>query len=382
MDKYLIIPKFSNSGGTRQYLLNLLEYLYKTEKNSVIILSKTFFDEEINSMLLKYNFKHHLIDEYPKIEAFFVKNKLKSLYQFMLNFKKFFSILYYQIKYSINKTIFSEWNLIWDFIFLFLPTKKYFVVHSYPMRKLIKPLAIFSRFMFPKKDSKIISVSKYAINRINDYWFDSKTNSFVSVIYNFSKLEQTNDKIINTQSYNNNLEITIITVAHLVDYKNPELWLKIAQELTHKNDNIKFYWIGDGELYNFYKEYESDNIKFLGNIDNLKPYYDTTDIYFQPSKIESQGLAVLETMNLGIPSIVSSEGGLKESVIDGYNGFVIDLNDSIDNICNRFEMLLSDKEFYNRFKNNCIKYYADKFSKEKWYKSMNTIINGKNKDKK
>lgn len=374
MNKYLIIPKIAHSGGTRQYFINLTDYLSDTQKDCTFLISKTYFDEEIKSLVSRPNFNYHLINEYPDIENIFSKLNLKSLFRIILNFKKIAYILFLQLKFSIDKTIFSEWNLIWDFLFLFTLNDKYFVVHSYPLKKLPAFFGEISFFIFRTRHAKITTVSEFSARRIGDYWFNKRKGHFLNHIYNFSKMEKLGNVNSIKSDHNDNRDINVLTIGHLVTYKNPELWLKIAYELTSRNKRVKFMWIGEGHLYEKYKLLENDGIKFLGNIQNLKPFYKSSYLYFQPSKIESQGLAVIEAMSLGIPSIVSTEGGLAESVKNGYNGYTFNLNENISDICKKFEILFDNKILYETFKANCSNYYLDNFSKDKWYNSMEKLI--------
>jgi len=52
-------------------------------------------------------------------------------------------------------------------------------------------------------------------------------------------------------------------------------------------------------------------------------YYASSDIVVVPSLQESWGLIATEAMASGRPVIASSVGGLREQVVDGFNGFLV-----------------------------------------------------------
>ena len=63
---------------------------------------------------------------------------------------------------------------------------------------------------------------------------------------------------------------------------------------------------------------KNENVKYVGFLehDKLITELGKFDFYFQPSRSESFGMAVLEAMSLGITPIVSNKGALPEIVKD------------------------------------------------------------------
>ncbi len=368
--EYLIIPKIYNSGGTRQYMTFLIDYFRSSGADARFVISKTYFDKELKDLFDSTGFKYSVIYEYSAIENFFTALKLNSFYRILLNFKKYFVYLFYKIKYSPDHIVFSEWNLVWDFIFLLLPGKKTFIVHSYPLRKLCPCISTFMKNLLITEKIKIITVSSFSKSRINEFWFNGKDTA-VSVP-NFSKY----DGIAKEKCLYKKENYTVLTVGHLVPYKNPDLWLKTAEALLRRNPDKKiiFKWIGEGRLYEHYKKFETENIIFTGDLDDLIPEYTSASVYFQPSILESQGMAVLEAMCLGLPCIVSDQGGLKESVTDGENGFIFSLRDPVDKIAELLEKVMFDEIIWNKFSSHGLKVYHDKFSKNRWRDQMNSLF--------
>ena len=74
-------------------------------------------------------------------------------------------------------------------------------------------------------------------------------------------------------------------------------------------------------------------------------------------------------MSLGLPVVAIKEGGLRETVIDGYNGFLVDR--SPEQFSKRIFDLIIDKKLYERMSQNCnnhVKYYWN------WDLAFNRLI--------
>ena len=128
-------------------------------------------------------------------------------------------------------------------------------------------------------------------------------------------------------------ELNVLTVGHVVAYKNPDVWINMAILLKESMplSDLKFTWVGDGDLLETcrtkIKNLGADSwIKFVGHDSEIAKYYDQCDIYVQPSLIENLGMSVLDAMRYGIPCIVANTGGLPETIRDGETGWVVDAN--------------------------------------------------------
>lgn len=119
----------------------------------------------------------------------------------------------------------------------------------------------------------------------------------------------------------------VLTVGHVIPYKNPAGWLAVARMVLHVRPDVSFVWVGDGELHDSMRSQISAlgldaRITFPGFVADPSAWYNTAQVYFQPSLRESHGIAVLEAMAHGLPCVVADTGGLPESVVDWENGYV------------------------------------------------------------
>ena len=89
----------------------------------------------------------------------------------------------------------------------------------------------------------------------------------------------------------------ILTAGHVVDYKNPWLWLEVARKVLERYPEATFIWLGDGPLLDplRLKVIElalQDRILLPGYVEEPSSWFARARVYFQPSLRESQGIAV------------------------------------------------------------------------------------------
>ena len=73
--------------------------------------------------------------------------------------------------------------------------------------------------------------------------------------------------------------------------------------------------------------------------------------------------SLIEADAIGRPIITSNSVGCKETLVDGYNGFLIQPKD-VDALTAKLDLLLSDKELRVKMGKNARKYAEDYFSIE------------------
>jgi N-acetyl-alpha-D-glucosaminyl L-malate synthase BshA len=70
-----------------------------------------------------------------------------------------------------------------------------------------------------------------------------------------------------------------------------------------------------------------DRIHFVGKQDNVNELLPLADLMLMPSEMESFGLAALEAMACGVPTIGTRVGGVPELIDDGNNGLLFEVGD-------------------------------------------------------
>jgi len=110
---------------------------------------------------------------------------------------------------------------------------------------------------------------------------------------------------------------TVYTLGRIGYQKNPELFNEIAERLP----DVRFIWIGDGELKD---KLSSRNIEVTGWLnpeDALEIAYNA-DIFVLTSRWEGLSVSLLESMYLSKVCIVSDAIGNNDVIHNGENGFL------------------------------------------------------------
>ncbi len=94
-----------------------------------------------------------------------------------------------------------------------------------------------------------------------------------------------------------------------------------------------------------------DDVKFLGNSNEIDKILCFSDLFLLPSEAESFGLAALEAMVNKVPVISSNAGGIPEVNIDGVTGYLSNVGNIADMSLNAIK-ILKDDDTLNRFKEN------------------------------
>ncbi|MCY6483574.1 glycosyltransferase [Clostridium aestuarii] len=178
-----------------------------------------------------------------------------------------------------------------------------------------------------------------------------------------SKFKQT-DSILN-KDY-----ITIGVAKNLKPIYGINYLIEAFSEVKNELKHLKFRLliIGDGsERTKLEKLCEekgvSSIVEFTGNIDNDKipEYINLMDIVCIPSLSESFGVAAVEACACGRPVIASNVGGLKEIVINGYNGYLVKAAD-VNDIKEKIKLILSDRDKLIEFSNNARLFVEDNYN--------------------
>lgn len=152
----------------------------------------------------------------------------------------------------------------------------------------------------------------------------NKKATYVNNGINIKELE----KNIETIQKKNSDNFTVFTLGRICYQKNPELFNSIAKSMP----NVKFLWIGDGELRN---KLTSENIEITGWVDRetaLK-YALSADVFMLTSLWEGLPISLLEAMYMKKLCIVSNVIGNRDVIKTLCNGFCCDTeNDFIDAI--------------------------------------------------
>ena len=170
----------------------------------------------------------------------------------------------------------------------------------------------------------------------------------------------------------------IVSVSRIAPEKHFENVVYTVEKLLEKGiEGFRWYIIGGG--WDFEKIKASINSKGLekklimkGFQANPYMYIQNAALFVHSSYIESQGLAILEAMALGVPCVVTKSRGPCEFIEDGVNGILTE--QSPESLAEQVERMLTDEALYQRIKTNtrC----PEKFSPERVMRNIEALFEG------
>lgn len=118
----------------------------------------------------------------------------------------------------------------------------------------------------------------------------------------------------------------------IVDLKGWRDIVELAEATREMSSEMRFLVAGAGEESTLLKEELrtrglEDRVSYLGFVDSIIDFYKSIDCFVMPSRIEPMGLAHLEAQAVGVPVVVSSAGGIPETVDHRENAMVYDPGD-------------------------------------------------------
>lgn len=219
------------------------------------------------------------------------------------------------------------------------------------------------RFIY-KSIEKLLTIRKCTIVGCSkgEYEQARKISKNSVCINNGINTEKLKEEINNLQQRDIDYEkLKICTVGRITYQKNPNLY----NEIAHSFPNIKFTWIGEGELAG---KLEAENITVTGWLERKEvlKLLNENDIFILTSLWEGLPIALLEAMYLKKVCIVSNVIGNKDVIINGENGFICNKIEEYKNIINK----IKNKEYeLNQIRDNAKieiekKYNIEQMSKE------------------
>jgi glycosyltransferase involved in cell wall biosynthesis len=155
-------------------------------------------------------------------------------------------------------------------------------------------------------------------------------------------------------------------------WKGQKLFVDMA-EIVHKHyPSVVFKIAGDSyigeeylkeELQKYIEEKEMENnIILLGQVNNMKEFYEELDVFVLPSiQPEPFGLVVIEAMEYEIPVVATKHGGPIEIISEGKDGYLVDFT-TANQMAEKVELLLSDEELRKKMGRYGKKKQREKFS--------------------
>lgn len=368
--KHIIITKLFEFGGSNTHLSVLIKYFGK--ENIILIL------EDKNQLSYLNN-----IPDANGIKVI-IKSNLHPYahlrYRFKTNLKEFLCIIKSIIEIQILSIRFGFADVTVSAVeperllyLLWIPFSKIiYILHTEPNKRYTSFTSYTCNTTLGKR-KRILTVSYSNKHLICENWDIVKKRHWIRVVYNCIIKNEMYPKAISSKV---NDEQRIITLGHVIAYKNPYLWLEVAKQVTSMRKNVHFIWLGNGPLWDDFKTATLGftRISFEGTVANQHTYLKEATIYYQPSLSETQGIAVVEAMYNNLPCVVANIGGLPECVKNNHNGILVDPYNLNENI-NAITVLLNSDKLRKSYGSNSFERYKDLFTFDKFKIQMDEIYN-------
>jgi L-malate glycosyltransferase len=85
------------------------------------------------------------------------------------------------------------------------------------------------------------------------------------------------------------------------------------------------------------------SVRFTGDVHNVHEYLQASDIFVFPTEKEAFGISLIEAMACGLPVIATPTGGIKDIVVDGQNGLLVEAG-SFQQLSDAIHRLITDAQ--------------------------------------
>ena len=166
---------------------------------------------------------------------------------------------------------------------------------------------------------------------------------------------------------------TFLFVGRLVAEKNLDMLLEAFSLLSCKGK--KLIIVGDGILAHYLKQLAfelgiKDNVVFAGETKTPEVYYQQADFFVIPSKYESFGQVIVESMTAGVPVIGfrtipgKTLTAVDELIEDQKTGFVCNSFDenALHDCLAQATILYQNQQTYNQMRESCVRFAEENFS--------------------
>lgn len=220
---------------------------------------------------------------------------------------------------------------------------------------------------------------RFSLRTASEVWFlnqDDKTLFMEQNLVSSFKARLIHSEGVDVEKYQSRVDLSIspfifLFIGRVLWDKGVGEYVKAARFVKKQYANVQFHILGQLGANNpacvstqQMEEWERTGIfKYLGETANVLPYIEKATCIVLPSYREGVSRVLLETASMERPLIASNVPGCREVLIDGYNGFLCEAQDSNSLIACMMHMLaLPEKELVEFGKNgrtHVIKHFAE-----------------------
>jgi glycosyltransferase involved in cell wall biosynthesis len=144
----------------------------------------------------------------------------------------------------------------------------------------------------------------------------------------------------------------LVFVGRLTQIKQPHQFIEIVAEVARTRAGVKALVAGGGPELDPLRQLAvslkvQDNIEFSGEAQNVPELLASSRIFVLTSRSEGLSISMLEAMAAGLPVVVPDVGDLRDAVVNGATGYLVEPG-RVDQYVLRIGELLSDEKLRAR----------------------------------
>ena len=162
-------------------------------------------------------------------------------------------------------------------------------------------------------------------------------------------------------------EVAVAIVGRLAPIKNHNLFLDVVEVLAKKGVSARYFIVGDGSeregIESRVNELQSKlniSIEMTSWITDIAEFNAGMDVICLTSNNEGTPVSLIEAQASSIPIISTDVGGVRDIVLDGETGYVVEKNNALK-FAEKLEILISQKEIREKMSQNGWIHVRDKF---------------------
>ncbi len=171
---------------------------------------------------------------------------------------------------------------------------------------------------------------------------------------------------------------SFLMVARMLKTKGVLEYCLAARTVRAKYPDATFSYLG-GEgslkLADIQEFIDDGSVKYLGVTSDVRPYYEECTVNVLPSYREGCSVTIMEAAAAGRPILTTRTNGCKDSVKDGYNGFLVDVGNAAQ-LAEKMIWFIENPEHTKVMGENARKFAEENFDSEKINEKIFSIING------
>ena len=159
----------------------------------------------------------------------------------------------------------------------------------------------------------------------------------------------------------------ILMIARMLKTKGVLDYCQVAREVRKTHPDVTFSYLGaEGtlKLYDIQEYIEDGSIMYLGVTEDVRPYLENCLLLLLSSYREGLPMSIMEAEAVGRAIITTDNIGCRDSIEDGYNGFLVKIHD-IPSFVDKVNYLIDNPEKAAEFGRNSRELAERKFDHRK-----------------